>query len=61
MVQLGDRVTCVQKRFILIKFNKPNLNMVWETNHKENSIKRMVEEEYGSRWVGVRLRCSYFS
>jgi hypothetical protein len=50
-------VTCVQGRFILIKFNKKNLNMVWETNHEENSIKSMAEEEYGSRRVGVRLRC----
>jgi hypothetical protein len=40
-----------------MKFNKKNLNMVWETNHEENSIKSMADEEYGSRRVSERLHC----
>jgi hypothetical protein len=53
-------MTCVRGRFILIKFNKKSLMRAWETNHSRNSIKKMVEEDYGDLVCCVRLHCQNF-
>ena len=47
LVQLGDWVTCVQRRFFEINYMEKEFNENLGNYLLENSIKDMSEEKYG--------------